>query len=56
MNPTSKVLWGEGLFLRPQHFQHQDAYHEWRLAQSVRNLHPYISSVRFARLGPSGFE
>jgi len=44
--PTSKVLWGEGLFLRPQHFQQQDAYHEWRLAQAVRGLHPYAWGVR----------
>jgi type VI secretion system protein ImpJ len=44
--PTPKVLWGEGLFLRPQHFQQQDAYHEWRLAQAVRGLHPYAWGVR----------
>ena len=25
---AEKVLWGEGLFLRPQHFQLQDVYHE----------------------------
>ncbi|MBX3618826.1 MAG: type VI secretion system baseplate subunit TssK [Rhizobacter sp.] len=46
MIPTSKVLWGEGLFLRPQHFQQQDAYHEWRLAQAMRTLHPYAWGVR----------
>jgi type VI secretion system protein ImpJ len=44
--PTSKVLWGEGLFLRPQHFQQQDAYHEWRLAQAMRALHPFAWGVR----------
>ncbi|WP_455598042.1 hypothetical protein, partial [Acinetobacter pecorum] len=27
MFKAEKVLWGEGLFLRPQHFQLQDAYH-----------------------------
>ena len=46
MIPTSKILWGEGLFLRPQHFQRQDAYHEWRLAEAVRTLHPYAWGVR----------
>lgn len=46
MTPTTKVLWGEGLFLRPQHFQQQDAYHEWRLAQSIRSVHPYAWGVR----------
>lgn len=41
-----KLLWGEGLFLRPQHFQRQDAYHEARLAETARALHPYAWGVR----------
>jgi type VI secretion system protein ImpJ len=44
------VLWGEGLFLRPQHFQQQDAYHEWRLAQVARLLHPYAWGVRHIKV------
>ncbi|TDP88226.1 type VI secretion system protein ImpJ [Aquabacterium commune] len=50
MIPSAKVLWGEGLFLRPQHFQQQDAYHEWRLAQSMRALHPYAWGVRHLKV------
>lgn len=46
MLQSSKVLWGEGLFLRPQHFQRQDAYHEWRLAEGLRTAHPYAWGVR----------
>ncbi len=46
---ASKVLWGEGLFLRPQHFQQQDRYHEYRLHESVKTLHPYAWGV--VRLG-----
>ena len=46
MIQSSKILWGEGLFLRPQHFQRQDAYHEWRLAEGMRALHPYAWGVR----------
>jgi type VI secretion system protein ImpJ len=42
----SKVLWGEGLFLRPQHFQQQDRYHEARLNQTANALHPYAWGVR----------
>jgi type VI secretion system protein ImpJ len=42
---SSKILWGEGLFLRPQHFQQQDRYHEQRLHQSVQALHPYAWGV-----------
>ncbi|MGM9485708.1 type VI secretion system baseplate subunit TssK [Ideonella sp. YS5] len=41
-----KLLWGEGLFLRPQHFQRQDAYHETRLADASRALHPYAWGLR----------
>lgn len=46
MNSASKVLWGEGLFLRPQHFQRQDAYHEARLHQTANALHPFAWGVR----------
>jgi len=48
--PSSKLLWGEGLFLRPQHFQRQDAYHEGRLADAVRSLHPYAWGVSRLRV------
>lgn len=47
---SSKILWGEGLFLRPQHFQRQDAYHEWRLAQAMRAVHPYAWGIRHLRI------
>jgi len=46
MSIPSKVLWGEGLFLRPQHFQQQDHYHEARLQQTAHALHPYLWGVR----------
>ncbi|MDN4037677.1 type VI secretion system baseplate subunit TssK [Massilia sp. YIM B02443] len=45
MSISGKLLWGEGLFLRPQHFQQQDRYHETRLRESVRALHPYCWGV-----------
>lgn len=45
----SKVFWGEGLFLRPQHFQRQDAYHEARLQDFAQAVHPYAWGVRKAR-------
>jgi type VI secretion system protein ImpJ len=50
MSMTSKVLWGEGLFLRPQHFQQQDQYHEHRLHESVKALHPYAWGVSHLQL------
>ena len=56
MIPSSKILWGEGLFLRPQHFQRQDAYHEWRLAEAIRTVHPYAWGVRRAGVDVEGLQ
>ncbi|HEX7381475.1 MAG TPA: type VI secretion system baseplate subunit TssK [Nevskiaceae bacterium] len=49
MNDAAKLLWEEGLFLRPQHFQRQDAYHESHLHQIAQALHPYAWGLRSAR-------
>jgi type VI secretion system protein ImpJ len=38
---SGKILWGEGLLLRPQHFQRQDQYHEQRLHKTIHALQPY---------------
>lgn len=46
MNTPAKIMWGEGLFLRPQHFQQQDRYHEARLHHTASALHPYGWGVR----------
>ena len=50
MSITSKLLWGEGLFLRPQHFQQQDQYHEHRLHESIKALHPYAWGVNHVQI------
>lgn len=54
MNQAAKLFWGEGLFLRPQHFQRQDAYHEGRLHDLSQSLHPYGWGVRQARFDHQG--
>lgn len=41
MSWNAKVAWTEGLFLRPQHFQQQDRYHEQNLAARVGRITPY---------------
>jgi len=46
MSAASKLLWAEGLFLRPQHFQQQDRYHEARLHQTAQAVHPYLWGVQ----------
>jgi type VI secretion system protein ImpJ len=46
LSNSEKILWGEGLFLRPQLFQQQDAYHESRLREVNQALHPYAWGIR----------
>lgn len=50
MSRVAKVLWGEGVFLRAQHFQQQDAYHEARLRDTAVSLHPYAWGLRHCSL------
>jgi len=37
----NKVLWTEGMFLRPQHFQQQERYLEWLVRQAASHISPY---------------
>jgi type VI secretion system protein ImpJ len=41
MSENNKVLWSEGLFLRPQHFQQQERYLEYLLENRIQSLVPY---------------
>jgi len=41
MVSNSKVVWSEGLFLRPQHFQQQDRHVEDAARSRMRRLHRY---------------
>lgn len=43
---SSRILWGEGLFLRPQHFQQQSLFHEAAIAQALRQVHGNPWGVR----------
>lgn len=45
MKMPAKVLWAEGITLRPQQFQQQDQYHEARLQRIASALHPYLWGV-----------
>src|SRR4051812_6184515 len=41
MSWTSKVVWSEGLFLRPHHLQQSDRYLENLVENRVRHVTPY---------------
>ncbi|MFW1808351.1 type VI secretion system baseplate subunit TssK [Acinetobacter ursingii] len=49
MFKAEKILWGEGLFLRPQHFQVQDSYHEQRLNHTIRSMIPFAYGIKQLR-------
>ncbi|MBE0617853.1 MAG: type VI secretion system baseplate subunit TssK, partial [Proteobacteria bacterium] len=46
MNKGRPVYWHEGVFLRPQHFQQQDDYHDGRLYALASMNRPYAWGVR----------
>lgn len=43
---NAKILWGEGLFLRPQHFQQQDAHAEALSRRTLLAANPFAWGVR----------
>ena len=50
MFKAEKILWGEGLFLRPQHFLILDTYHEQHLNQLIRSTIAFsygVQNIRF---------
>lgn len=46
MEPLRPILWEQGMFLQPQHFQQQDCYHEARLRRYLRLFQPFCWGVR----------
>lgn len=46
MSWTSKTIWSEGMFLRPQHFQQHDRYIEALIEDRCSPLQPYAWGVR----------
>ena len=46
MSWTSKVIWSEGMFLRPQHFQQNDRYLEAHIEERTAPLRPYSWGLR----------
>jgi type VI secretion system protein ImpJ len=48
MSQHNRVIWAEGLFLRPQHFQQAERYFERLVSQRLESLLPYGSG--FTRL------
>lgn len=43
MSVRNKVIWSEGLFIKPQHFQQEYRHHEAILDARIKSLHGYIA-------------
>jgi type VI secretion system protein ImpJ len=43
MSQHNRVVWAEGLFLRPQHFQQAERYFERLMSQRLESLAPYAA-------------
>lgn len=50
MSWNNKVIWSEGLFLRPQHFQQSDRYYEKLVRSRVAALRPYSWGITELKL------
>ena len=46
MSHPERILWGEGMFLLPQHFQQTDCYWEDRLADVAASVHAHPWGIR----------
>ncbi len=53
MSTSSKVVWSDGLFLRPQHFQQQERYLEHLLDLRARPLVPYGWGLTALEIDPA---
>lgn len=56
MLKTRRVLWGEGMFLRPQHFQQQALHGEWLLAQAMHGLRRHAWGVSTLVIDPEALK
>lgn len=50
MSDTNKIVWSEGMFLRPQHFQQQDRYFERYIDARCAALGPYNWGIQELKL------
>lgn len=46
MSKRSRIMWSEGMFLLPQHFQYQDEYHQRQLTESRHSTSPFHWGVQ----------
>lgn len=52
MSLRNRVIWKEGLFIKPQHFQQQQRFSEYLLEQRMTAINPYAYGLRSLELNP----
>lgn len=52
MSARNRVIWNEGLFIRPQHFQQQQRYQEYLLDTRLDAVGGYLYGVEWLELNP----
>lgn len=50
MSQHNRVMWYEGMFMLPQHFQYQDAFHQHQQAQATMRGTPFFWGVQALEL------
>lgn len=56
MPTVHRVLWGEGMFLRPQHFQQQQQYLDARLGHCLSRSHAYPWGIASLKVDDAALE
>ena len=51
---NSKVVWSEGIFITPQHFQQQERYFEDRINESLKILQAFYYGVHDIQFDQNG--
>ncbi|MFQ3788486.1 type VI secretion system baseplate subunit TssK [Halomonas sp. A29] len=46
MSKHNRVMWSQGMFLQPQHFQYQDEYHQHQLGEASQRSGPFNWGVQ----------
>lgn len=52
MFARNRVIWNEGLFIKPQHFQQQQRYVEYHLDERMRSVSQYLYGISELSLNP----
>src|SRR5262245_28042405 len=56
MEQLRPIAWVQGMFLRPQHPQQQDRYHEARLWHYLQLFHPYCWGVKYLEIDETALQ